>query len=229
MQGELVGCRACFGSGPCDGALSPLPTSLVSSGSLPAGEHSFPFQFLLPGESPARPGGGSWRGWVGGGGQWDLSPCSLSSHGSHVLRGPFWEDCTPGTGHHRHTTFFQGSPVQPRLLHLEPPEPEQHPRHRGEAGAVASWVAPTLVRCPVPSTGEVACGSSSLSSELTPGILSAHTRQTPSLPSSQATQCGLHHQEVLLQAGEDGQRGPHGQHRPPRLRGRAGAEAAGRH
>ena len=177
----------------------------------------------------ARPGGGSWRGWVGGGGQWDLSPCSLSSHGSHVLRGPFWEDCTPGTGHHRHTTFFQGSPVQPRLLHLEPPEPEQHPRHRGEAGAVASWVAPTLVRCPVPSTGEVACGSSSLSSELTPGILSAHTRQTPSLPSSQATQCGLHHQEVLLQAGEDGQRGPHGQHRPPRLRGRAGAEAAGRH
>lgn len=60
VQWELVSCRACFCPGPCDGALSPLPTFFVSSGSLPAGEHSFPFQFLLPGESLARPGGGSW-------------------------------------------------------------------------------------------------------------------------------------------------------------------------
>lgn len=61
-------------------------------------------------------------------------------------------------------------------------------------------------------------------------IWAARTCQTPSsMPFPQATQRGVHYQEVLLQAGEDGQRGPHCQHGPPWLRGRAGAAAAGGH
>lgn len=51
---------------------------------------------------------------------------------------------------------------------------------------MASWVAPTLVQCPVPSTGEAACGSSSLSSELTQGsCLLTPAKPLPCLPPKQ--------------------------------------------
>lgn len=93
MQCELVGCRACFCPGPCEVTLSPLPyLPSVSAGSLPAGEHSFPFQFLLPGEHPAWPGqvvavgeGGWEAGWRAVGYQSLLSPATAPTS----FEGPF--------------------------------------------------------------------------------------------------------------------------------------------
>lgn len=62
------------------------PLLLVSVGNLPAGEHSFPFQFLLPGEwkdcgysslEMVRPTGG--RCWV------PANPYCLRSHSTHIF------------------------------------------------------------------------------------------------------------------------------------------------